>query len=112
MSELVNLSKYDPTIRKRNQNYVADYKRLRGCIDCGESNPDCLDLDHFNPNDKTEAIAILCCKSVNLEYLKEEIAKCDVRCSNCHRKRHAKKRRLKGLKKVLNGAMNDLSKQD
>jgi hypothetical protein len=67
---------------------VAFYKELNGCIDCGESDSRCLDFDHRDPSEKTKGIseAILNAGWSRAKVF-AEIDKCDVRCSNCHRKR-------------------------
>jgi hypothetical protein len=58
-------------------------------MDCGESDPVCLDFHHRDPSIKSFEIARgVKCRS--LEAVQAEIAKCDVVCANCHRKRHAK----------------------
>jgi hypothetical protein len=55
-----------------------------GCTDCGEQDPVVLEFDHRA--DKREAVVRLAC-GCSLETLRQEIAKCDVRCANCHRVR-------------------------
>lgn len=61
-------------------------KRRRGCIDCGTKEGK-LDFDHrpgeiklFEPSRGI---------GTSMAKLKAEIAKCDVRCSSCHNRRHA-----------------------
>jgi hypothetical protein len=57
-------------------------KLRRGCIDCGyNKHPAALDFDHI-VGEKKFALSKV---SRSLEALKDEIAKCVVRCSNCHR---------------------------
>jgi hypothetical protein len=68
---------------------VDDYLRRHPCIDCGEANPLVLDFDHRDGVEKLETIAYLRTKG-DRERLLTEIAKCDVRCSNCHSRRTAK----------------------
>lgn len=60
-----------------------------GCMDCGEKNPVVLEFDHRDPTEKVKDIAKLI-HSGSVTRLKEELAKCDVVCANCHRKRTAK----------------------
>lgn len=62
-------------------------KSESGCIDCGERNILCLDFDHRDSSCKAFMISREIDKS--LHRLLSEVEKCDVRCSNCHRKRHA-----------------------
>lgn len=59
------------------------------CSKCPESNSVCLDFHHLNPRKKDGWIANMVrdgrCKVVILN----EMSKCIVVCSNCHRKIHA-----------------------
>ncbi len=57
------------------------------CVRCGEDHPSCLEFDHRIPAEKDFPISTAYC-SLSLERIKAEIQKCDVLCSNCHRKRH------------------------
>lgn len=62
--------------------------KATGCVDCGLKDPRALDFDHVRGT-----------KSFTISYgdyspsrLLEEIAKCDVRCANCHRIQTAERR--------------------
>ena len=60
------------------------------CVDCGNRYPPyVMDFDHRNPATKSDDIATIINK-LSWNKLYEEIAKCDVVCSNCHRIRTAK----------------------
>ena len=63
-----------------------EYKKQFCCCKCGESHPACLDFHHAN-DDKINNVSTLI-RSASREIVMEEIAKCDVLCSNCHRKLH------------------------
>lgn len=67
------------------KDYVNTYKATAGCVDCGENNPVCLDFDHRDPKEKRWSIAMVGRQISSLKQLKSEIAKCEVRCANCHR---------------------------
>jgi len=67
---------------------VDRYKAFKGCFDCGEKDPICLDLDHDDPTQKCASVAEMISWGWFLERLEAEIQKCTVRCANCHRKRH------------------------
>jgi hypothetical protein len=58
------------------------------CIDCGESDPVVLDFDHV-VGVKRANVSMLVYRGHNLETVASEIAKCVVRCANCHRRRTA-----------------------
>lgn len=68
------------------------------CVDCGISlPPQCMDLDHVR-GEKAFGLArapwarLLPGFADRLEMVAAEIAKCDVRCPNCHRLRHHRSR--------------------
>jgi hypothetical protein len=75
-------------ITKENRAYVVRVKMESSCVDCGESNPVVLDFDHVN-GDKSYNVGNLAGGAYSLDTVKAEIAKCEVVCSNCHRKRTA-----------------------
>jgi hypothetical protein len=66
------------------------YLKDHPCIDCGESDPDVLDFDHRR--DKLANISRLVHSAVSWRLIEIEIAKCEVRCANCHRRRTARHR--------------------
>lgn len=68
----------------RNRNFVAWVKKRSFCIDCGETNPLVLDFDHVR-GEKKMNVSDMARSSYSIEALMEEIDKCEVRCSNCHR---------------------------
>jgi hypothetical protein len=57
------------------------------CIKCSEDHPACLEFHHRNPSEKDFLISQAVAKC-SLKRIQAEIAKCDVLCSNCHRKLH------------------------
>lgn len=59
------------------------------CIDCGEADPTVLDFDHRDRETKVATVNKLI-RSEDWNGLLAEIAKCDVRCANCHRRRTAR----------------------
>jgi hypothetical protein len=70
--------------RHRKYELVKEFKDVP-CADCGIKYPTCvMDFDHRDPSNKIIALAkgYAC---LGMKKLKEEIAKCDVVCSNCHR---------------------------
>lgn len=65
---------------------VCDYKLEKGCIDCGyNKHPEALDFDHLPQYEKKHGISALARSNTAPETLWAEIAKCEVRCTNCHR---------------------------
>jgi hypothetical protein len=76
-------------IREDNARKVFEYLSKHPCVNCGESDPIVLEFDHRDKNDKIENIANLVLNS-SWTRIEKEIAKCDVLCANCHRRKSAK----------------------
>jgi hypothetical protein len=74
------------TRRNKTKRWLIDYKQTLSCA-CGETHPKCLDFHHRDPSTKIDTVGSMV-RNATIEALKEEIAKCDVLCSNCHRKLH------------------------
>lgn len=90
--------------RKSNSNWYSEYKEKRvqqirekkkkavelmggKCFDCGNSFPDCVyDFHHLDPKEKdlNPSAAI----KLSEERMMQELNKCVMLCSNCHRIRH------------------------
>ena len=66
---------------ERNQKYIISVLSA-GCVDCGNSDIRVLEFDHIS-NDKFKNVSAL--RTGSLEKIKEEIAKCEVVCANCHK---------------------------
>lgn len=64
--------------------YIHEYLSTHPCVDCGESDPIVLEFDHVR-GVKKEKVSHRA--RISLQAVKEEIAKCDVRCANCHRRK-------------------------
>lgn len=62
---------------------VDAYLSERGCIECGESNPQVLQFDHVR-GEKYKNVSWLIKNGKSLESVCAEISKCEVRCANCH----------------------------
>jgi hypothetical protein len=72
--------------RKRAQEHVLAFLLTKTCVDCGESDVRCLEFDHRDRADKSQAISKMLRNGASIVKIDAEIAKCDVRCANCHRK--------------------------
>ncbi len=62
------------------------------CRICKENHPACLDFHHRDPKSKTRKISDMVLFGWGKERILKELRKCDVLCSNCHRKLHWKLR--------------------
>lgn len=77
--------------RLQARTYIIEYLRSHPCLDCGESDIVVLDFDHVRGT-KRENVSNLAKSGTPLRGIIAEIAKCEVRCSNCHRRKTAKER--------------------
>jgi hypothetical protein len=75
--------------RKRNRQFVSQYKAEKGCHFCKENTPVCLDFHHLDQNEKEINISVMSRGANSIDSIIKEIDKCLVICSNCHRKLHA-----------------------
>ena len=67
-----------------------EYLRRRCCVDCGEWDPLVLEFDHRGR--KSKAVADLVRSTVSWKRIEQEMAKCEIRCANCHRRKTARER--------------------
>lgn len=67
---------------------LADFKNGKVCP-CGEGDPVCLDFHHLS-DDKEISLADVVRNGWSIPRIMREIAKCELICANCHRKKHAK----------------------
>lgn len=66
---------------------VANYLLDRSCIDCGEDDIRVLDFDHRGG--KMDEVTNMARRGLPWETIAAEIARCEIRCANCHRRRTA-----------------------
>jgi hypothetical protein len=64
------------------------YLRQHPCADCGETDPVVLEFDHLR--DKKFSIAKIW-RDHQWQTVLDEMAKCEVVCANCHRRRTARR---------------------
>jgi hypothetical protein len=88
--------------RERNLELVIAHLSDNPCADCGEPELVVLEFDHVRGK-KFGDIANLVAE-VSTKALLAEIAKCEVRCANCHRRKTARERGWT-RKSALQGAM-------
>jgi hypothetical protein len=73
--------------REENKRRAIEYLAGHPCVDCGEPDVVVLQFDHLR--DKTANVSALINGGATWARIEREIAKCDVRCANCHRLRTA-----------------------
>jgi hypothetical protein len=69
------------------QSHILDHLRHHPCVDCGEADPVVLEFDHVGQ--KTSTVAGLVRQVASMAAIDAEIARCEVVCANCHRRRTA-----------------------
>jgi hypothetical protein len=82
---IAKAKEYSRAARVRTRAFISNYLKDNPCIDCGEANIVVLEFDHLR--DKDFNISDAARNGVGIKKLKDEIAKCEVRCANCHRKK-------------------------
>ncbi len=70
--------------------HVRDLKEKGKCKECGEDHPATLVFHHRDPKKKEGQVSRFYKQS--LKRVKEEIAKCEMLCHNCHHKLHWEER--------------------
>ena len=82
-SQKARLLRNSATTRADNRAMAIAYLRAHPCVDCGEADVVVLQFDHLR--DKRTDVATLINSGATWHLIEEEIAKCEVRCANCHR---------------------------
>lgn len=70
---------------------INEHKRKHPCVDCGEKDIDVLEFDHVRGKKKA-SVAKIPWSNYSIDFLLREIEKCDMRCANCHQKKHIQER--------------------
>ena len=73
--------------RKQVLEWYKDYKSNLKCSQCNENHPSCLEFHHLDPKNKKFNIGNSYAK-YSKETILEEMNKCIILCSNCHKKLH------------------------
>ena len=68
--------------------FLIEYFKSHPCCDCGETDPMVLEFDHLRDKEFNVAQGV---RDRSWQAFTDEIAKCEVVCANCHRRRTAKR---------------------
>ena len=79
---IANVRRNDKNYSARNREYVNNYLSTHACVDCGCTDIRTLDFDHVRGK-KSENVSLM--MRCSMQSLLDEIAKCEIRCANCHR---------------------------
>ena len=77
---------YSKAAKNRIRVYINTHLKANPCVDCGETNTIVLEFDHIG-NNKQFNISDATRHGYGMAKVEAEIAKCEVRCANCHRKK-------------------------
>ena len=83
---IANAKEHSKAARNRIRTHINTHLKANPCVDCGETDPIILEFDHIT-NDKHFNISDATRHGYGMKKLIAEIAKCEVRCANCHRKK-------------------------
>lgn len=75
-------------ILEQRTHFIIEFLEDHPCVDCGESDVAVLEFDHLSDKSFDISGGI---RDRNWQSVLEEIAKCEVVCANCHRRRTAKR---------------------
>jgi hypothetical protein len=73
-------------VRRERLVYLMEFFRANPCVDCGENDPLVLEFDHLGDKAFTIGEGL---RDRSWCSILDEIAKCEVVCANCHRRRTA-----------------------
>lgn len=73
---------------RENQARAWEYLGQHPCVDCGESDPVVLQFDHVGV--KRKNVSHMLGGGFRWSEIEAEIANCEVRCGNCHRRKTAR----------------------
>lgn len=84
-------------VRRDTCRRAEEYLKTHSCVDCGETDPTVLHFDHVS-GIKRACVSSLRTMGFSWNIIAKEIEKCEVRCSNCHMRVTALRRKSKAMK--------------
>ncbi len=98
---LANRTRYIREAKRRKQaqldqrfRFLRDFFKEHPCSDCGERDPCVLEFDHLGDKSFMVSQGV---RDRNWQSVLDEIAKCEVVCANCHRRRTAFRRESRAV---------------
>jgi hypothetical protein len=85
-SRLPQIRKSTREAKARNYRLLHEYLLEHPCVDCGGTDLLVLEFDHIG-GDKTMDVSRLVQNASSWKTIEREIAKCEVVCANCHKRR-------------------------
>jgi hypothetical protein len=80
--------------------FVSSYLAAHPCLDCGEPDPIVLEFDHRPGTIKRFNVSEGINSRYSMQTMLAEIAKCDIRCANCHRRITHMRRKLAPVDRI------------
>jgi hypothetical protein len=84
--------------REESKRRAIDFLRRHPCVDCGEKDIVVLQFDHLR--DKSFDVSVMISNGASWHRIETEIAKCEVRCANCHHRKTARERGFRKLSAI------------
>lgn len=78
---------YDKKRIEQTSKFLFEYLSRHPCVDCSETDPVVLEFDHVRGKKHMNVSEM---RGYGIKTILKEIAKCEVRCANCHRRKTAK----------------------
>ena len=86
--------------KKVHRTWFVNYKKQLACVTCGFDHPAALDFHHVERKKSNRKVHELVGDGNTKKRILEEIEKCVVLCSNCHRVHHHDEREINKYKKL------------
>lgn len=80
-------ARYRARMKAKAKAWVLCYLMQHPCVDCGEPDTRVLEFDHVDPASKSSKVSRMVADGRLIRLIEQEVAKCEVRCANCHRRR-------------------------
>lgn len=77
--------------RDKRRELIINYFKMNPCVDCGNKDFRVLEFDHVKERGQKSFTISRLSKNAGIETLNKEIAKCEIRCANCHRLKTAER---------------------